>query len=65
VQGKEVEGLPVENAAPAANEEFASPGEGVDGLTRPGWDPFQVWRTRVKASEQPEPEDDGGNEPQR
>ena len=32
MQGKEVEGLPVENAAPAANEEFASPEEGVDGL---------------------------------
>jgi hypothetical protein len=46
----EVEGLLVEPQplALAANEEFA-------GRSQPpsGWDPFEVWRTRVRAAQAP------------
>jgi len=60
---KGVEGIPArERLAPAANEEF--PGLASDlsrsdsgrrepdrlASPRPGWDPYEVWRTRVKAS---------------
>jgi len=37
----------------AANEEFAATADTVDGLeerTQPGWNPYEVWRTRVKES---------------
>jgi hypothetical protein len=38
---------------PAANEEFTGTVNGLDRVERPrsGWDPYEVWRTRVKASE--------------
>ena len=46
------EGLPAgPPATPAANEEFT--GSDVQerrGYARAGWDPYEVWRTRVKAS---------------
>jgi len=37
---------------PAANEEFTRAADGIDGVSysRSGWDPYEVWRTRVKAS---------------
>ena len=40
--------LPV---APAANESFVVSGSDLDtrAYQRPGWDPYEVWRTRVKA----------------
>ena len=36
----------------AANEEFTAMANGLDRVARPqsGWDPYEVWRTRVKAS---------------
>jgi hypothetical protein len=46
-------GLPaVHRITPAANEDFADSANGMDSLVRPhtGWDPFEVWRTRVKES---------------
>jgi hypothetical protein len=47
--------------SPAANEEFTAVANGLDGVAGPrGWDPYEVWRTRVKesASVMPEPERD-------
>ncbi len=43
----EVEGLLIspQSLEPAANEEFAGR-TGASG----GWDPYEVWRTRVKAA---------------
>jgi hypothetical protein len=36
---------------PAANEEFTGTDERESlAYTRAGWDPYEVWRTRVKAS---------------
>jgi hypothetical protein len=37
---------------PAADEEFTAMANGLDGVARPclGWDPYEVWRTRVKRS---------------
>jgi hypothetical protein len=37
---------------PAANEEFTELVNALDGLeySRRGWDPYEVWRTRVKSS---------------
>lgn len=46
-------GLPaVHRITPAANEDFAGMANGMDSLVRPqpGWDPYEVWRTRVKVS---------------
>lgn len=45
-----LEGIPVLHPEPgAANEEFAAPMNGRDVLTREsGWDPYEVWRTRVR-----------------
>jgi hypothetical protein len=42
----------VNRMAPAAKEEFTGMVNGVDRLARPqsGWDPYEVWRTRVKAA---------------
>jgi hypothetical protein len=37
----------------AANEEFTATADGVDSLEerpQPGWNPYEVWRTRVKES---------------
>ena len=38
--------------SPAANQEFTEIVNALDGLSRPqaGWDPYEVWRTRVKGS---------------
>lgn len=54
---KGVEGIPApQRLAPAANEEFTMSdligGRELDRLATPrsGWDPYEVWRTRVKAS---------------
>jgi len=45
----EVEGLlasPPQSLTPAANEEFAVSLKPVSG-----WDPYEVWRTRVKSAQ--------------
>ena len=50
----------------AADEEFPAAADGVDSLEehpQPGWNPYEVWRTRVKestelSSETPEHEPD-------
>jgi len=60
---KGAEGLPAhQRPTPAANEEFTGTGNELSGhdlgqhdldrlaTPRPGWDPYEVWRTRVKAS---------------
>jgi hypothetical protein len=51
---KGAQGLPADpQSLPAANEEFATQINGVDTLGYPrstGWDPYEVWRTRVKSS---------------
>jgi hypothetical protein len=50
---KGAEGLPaVKRLTPAANEEFTESTTGLDtrNFARSGWDPYEVWRTRVKAS---------------
>jgi len=58
---KGAEGLPAgSRITPAANEIFTGTNE-REGLayTRAGWDPYEVWRTRVKASSRKtEPEHD-------
>ena len=38
--------------APAANEEFATPVDELERVefSRSGWNPYEVWRTRVKSS---------------
>jgi hypothetical protein len=42
----------VYQTSPAAKEEFTVMVNGLDRLARPqsGWDPYEVWRTRVKVS---------------
>lgn len=50
--------------APAANEDFNEIVGGLDNLERvdrprAGWDPYEVWRTRVKASSRVKPEREG------
>ena len=60
---KGAEGFPVRQPlTAAANEEFSGTMDDLDGddvgldaldrlaTPRPGWDPYEVWRTRVKAS---------------
>jgi hypothetical protein len=50
---KGAEGLPAgQRLTPAANEDFSGGVSGDDRLAyrRSGWDPYEVWRTRVKAS---------------
>ncbi|HVN44186.1 MAG TPA: hypothetical protein VMT66_02965 [Steroidobacteraceae bacterium] len=57
---KGAEGIPArQQLLPAANEEFAGAGSDLSGgrsdpdrlaTARSGWDPYEVWRTRVKAS---------------
>jgi hypothetical protein len=59
---KGAEGLPArQRLTPAANEEFGGTGNDLDrddldshvldrqANPRAGWDPYEVWRTRVKA----------------
>jgi len=60
---KNAEGIPArQRLTPAANEEFTGTVTDLDRLDldqhdletlatpRAGWDPYEVWRTRVKAS---------------
>jgi hypothetical protein len=50
---KGAEGIPAEQrVTAAANEDFNGTISGADRLTGPrnGWDPYEVWRTRVKAT---------------
>ncbi len=66
---KGAEGIPArQRLTPAANEEFTVTVNDVsrrdlDRLSAPrsGWDPYEVWRTRVKASAK----EKGGREPLR
>lgn len=56
---REGEGLAaVYRRSPAANEEFTEMVNGLDTLARPesGWDPYEVWRTRVKSASTVMPE---------
>ena len=49
---KGAQGIPASNGVtPAANEEFAEMVNGLQGVeeSRAGWDPYEVWRTRVKS----------------
>ena len=43
---------------PAANEEFTAMVNGLNGVARAhsGWDPYEVWRPRVKESSGAMPE---------
>ena len=53
MKSKGAEGLPADpQESLAANEEFGEVNGDHDPLTRPhcGWDPYDVWRTRVKAA---------------
>lgn len=53
MQRKGAEGLAAgQPITPAANEEFTETAEGLETLayTHTGWDPYEVWRTRVKAT---------------
>jgi hypothetical protein len=50
---KGAEGLPADSQeSSAANEEFREVSGESERLHRPqcGWDPYDVWRTRVKAA---------------
>ena len=71
---KGAEGVPARQPLTlAANEEFSGTMDDLDGddvdldaldrlaTPRPGWDPYEVWRTRVKASAK----EKGGREPLR
>ena len=44
--------------SPAANQEFTGMVNALDGLSRlqAGWDPYEVWRIRVKGSASVMPE---------
>jgi hypothetical protein len=58
MQGKSAEGLPADpRESLAANEDFAGEEYGLEQLTyaRPGWDPYDVWRTRVKKEREADP----------
>jgi hypothetical protein len=52
MQGKGAEGLPADpRESLAANEDFAGTEDDLGPLmmqARAGWDPYDVWRTRVK-----------------
>jgi hypothetical protein len=53
MHGKSAEGLPADpRESPAANEDFIATEENLESLsrTRLGWDPYDVWRTRVKSA---------------
>jgi hypothetical protein len=50
---KGAEGIPAgQRVIAAANDDFTGTVSGADRLLVPrrGWDPYEVWRTRVKAS---------------
>jgi hypothetical protein len=56
---KGAEGLAAgQPVTPAANEEFTETAEGLQtpAYTPTGWDPYEVWRTRVKATSRVTPE---------
>ena len=57
---KGAQGLVGHRIAPAAaNEEFSALVNGLDRLEHPqsGWDPYEVWRTRIKAAQKiPKPQ---------
>jgi hypothetical protein len=57
---KGAQGLPADpQAVPAANEEFTTDVSRLDTLEYPrssGWDPYEVWRTRVKSSSRSKPD---------
>ena len=64
MQGKGAEGLAAQHPEhPAANEQFPAMGDGVDAVAQPGWDPYQVWQTRVKTSPQSKKERESEREP--
>jgi hypothetical protein len=53
MERKGAEGLAaLSRNSPAAKEEFTGMVKGLDRLARPqsGWDPYEVWRTRVKGA---------------
>jgi hypothetical protein len=53
MERKGAEGLAaVSRMSPAAKEEFTAMVNGGDRLANPhsGWDPYEVWRTRVKGA---------------
>jgi hypothetical protein len=59
MQGNGAEGLAaIYRELPAANEESTGTVKAQDRLARPqsGWDPYEVWRTRVRASSSVMPE---------
>jgi hypothetical protein len=48
---KDMKGVPVAHPiSRAANEQFSTREQGQDATAgvRPAWDPYEVWRTRVK-----------------
>jgi hypothetical protein len=50
---KGAEGLPAgQSVTAAANEDFTGTVSGADRISNPrrGWDPYEIWRTRVKAT---------------
>jgi hypothetical protein len=50
---KGAEGIPAgQRVIAAANDDFTGTVSGGDRMLTPrrGWDPYEVWRTRVKAS---------------
>jgi hypothetical protein len=57
MKGKGVGGVPVIHRMRAANDVAGSPSEpGKHIKPRPGWDPHEVWRVRVRESVDPEDE---------
>jgi hypothetical protein len=61
MKSKGVEGLPADpQQSLAANEEFAGTDENLFERLTPhsGWDPYDVWRTRVKNTSSKEHEAD-------
>jgi hypothetical protein len=53
MQGKSAEGIPVDSLESlAANEDFVEVADDLESLTQThsGWNPYDVWRTRVKSS---------------
>ena len=61
MKSKGAEGLPADSQeSVAANEEFAGPLDDYERVagSRCGWDPYDVWRTRVKKVAAPEREAD-------
>ena len=59
---KGAQGLLASQRVTAANEDFATAAETLEELERldprKGWDPYEVWRTRVKTSSRKTPERD-------